>query len=120
MLEFVKRLFRPSPDDADRRRGLRVDAPPDTATVSVDGVPHPLKNWSAHGFLAGPYTGPRIVGDKCVVNLNIRQDPFAIAFAAEVVIVRKDGSDIAGRFVFLPPENKAQVDAYFTFYSRMA
>jgi hypothetical protein len=120
MLEFVKRLFRRSPDDADRRRGLRVEAPRDTATVFVDGVPHPLKNWSAHGFLAGPYTGPRAVGEKCVISLSIRQDPFAIAFATEVVIVRKDGSDIAGRFVFLPPEYKAQVDAYFTFHSRMA
>lgn len=120
MLEFLKQLFRPASTGADRRRGLRVDAPQDTATVSVDGVPHPLKNWSQHGFLAGPYAGQRTVGDKCVVNLNIRQDPFTIAFAAEVVIVRREGDDIAGRFVFLPPENKAQVDAYFAFHSRMA
>lgn len=119
MMDFLKRLFRPSPAGADRRRGLRVEAPQESANISVDGVPYPLKNWSAHGFLAGSYSGPRLVGDKCLVNINIRQNPFVIAFAAEVLIVRREGNDIAGRFVFLPPENMAQVEAYFTFHSRM-
>jgi hypothetical protein len=119
MMGFLKRLFRPSPTGADRRQGLRVEAPKDSAAVSVDGTPYPLKNWSQHGFLASAYAGPRVVGDKCLVNLNIRQDPFAISFAAEAVIVRREGNDLAGRFVFLPPENMAQVEAYFTYHSRM-
>jgi len=119
MMEFLKQLFRPAPTGADRRRGLRVEAPEDTAVISLDGASYPIKNWSTHGFLAGAYSGPRAAGDKCIVSIDIRQDPFAIAFATEVVIVRREGTDLAGRFVSLPPENKAQVDAYFAFHARM-
>jgi hypothetical protein len=119
MMGFLKQLFRPRPTGPDQRRALRVEAPQNSATLSVDGAPYPLKNWSAHGFLASPYSGNRAVGDKCLVNINVMQDPFAITFAAEVVIVRREGSDLAGRFVFLPQENIEQIEAYFAFHSRM-
>jgi hypothetical protein len=119
MMGFWKQFFGPKPTGADRRTGPRIDTPPNAATLSVDGAPYPLKNWSAQGFLASPYEGTRAVGDKCVVNINVQQAPFAITFAAEVVIVRKEAGDLAGRFVFLPPENVAQIEAYFAFHTRM-
>ncbi len=119
MLEFLKQLFRPNPTGSDRRRGLRVEAPQDTAVITLDGASYPIRNWSAHGFLAGAYSGPRAVGDKCRVGIDIRQDPFAIVFSVDVVIVRREGTDLAGRFMSLSPEGKAQVDAYFAFHARM-
>ena len=109
----------PTPTGADRREDPRVEAPPDCAVLSVDGAPYPLKNWSARGFLAEPYDGNLSVGEKCVVNIHVRQEPFDIAFAAEVVIVRKGAGELAGRFVFLPLDNKGQIDAYFAFFAQM-
>ncbi len=118
MIGFLKRLFAPQPTGADRRRDPRIEPPPECALLSVDGTPYRLKNWSAQGFLAS-YDGGRVAGDKCLVNIQIRQAPFDFAFAAEVVIVRKDSGDLAGRFVFLSPDNAAQIDAYFKFYTHM-
>ena len=104
---------------ADRRREPRVKPPPSCGVLSVDGAPHSLKNWSATGFLADSYEGHLAVGQKCFVNFHVRQDPFDIAFAAEVVIVRKDAGELAGRFVFLPSDNKGQIAAYFTHFAHM-
>jgi hypothetical protein len=53
------------------------------------------------------------------VNIHVRQNPFDIAFAAEVEIVRKAGDELAGRFVFLPPDNKGQIEAYFAYFGQM-
>lgn len=71
------------------------------------------------GFLAGSYQGERAVGDTCIVAIDIRQDPFTIVFSTKAVIVRREGDALAGRFVHLPPETADQVEAYFTFHSRM-
>jgi hypothetical protein len=104
---------------AERRSEHRISPPSDCGVVSVGGVPYPLENWSAQGFLADPYTGALGVGSKCVVNIHVIQDPFDIAFAAEAVIVRKDAGELAGRFVFLPPEGKGLMDAYFAYHTQM-
>ncbi|MBM3546084.1 MAG: hypothetical protein FJX54_03965 [Alphaproteobacteria bacterium] len=119
MSSVLSKLFGPKTTTDNRRRDPRVEVPQNTAILSVDGAPYPLKNWSAWGFLAGSYSGNREVGDKCLVNISVKQDPFAIAFAAEVVIVRKESGDLAGRFVFLPPENMAQIEAYFAYHTRV-
>jgi hypothetical protein len=116
-LLFVWRARRPV--KAERRQEPRVSAPRNCAVLSVDGTPYELKNWSQTGFLADPYEGNLAVGQKCVVNIHVRQDPFDIAFAAEVVIVRKGAGELAGRFVFLPSDNKGQIEAYFTYFAQM-
>lgn len=120
MMEFLKRLLGQRPSEPERRRALRVAAPPNSANVSLDGASYPIKNWSMYGFLAGGYAGPLVVGDTCRVSVDIRQEPFVIAFATEVVIMRREGSDMAGRFVSLPTESKSLIDAYFSFHSRVA
>lgn len=107
------------PKEADRRREPRVTAPPNCAVLSVDGAPYSLKNWSATGFLADPYEGNLAVGQKCVVNIHVRQNPFDIAFAAEVVIVRKGEGELAGRFLFLPLDSKSRIDSYFAYFAQM-
>jgi hypothetical protein len=107
------------PAGPERRTEPRIETPSDCGQVSVGGVPYPLRNWSAQGFLAIPYTGNLGVGDKCVVNIHVQQEPFDIAFAAEAVIVRKSAGELAGRFVFLPPEGKGLMDAYFAYHTQM-
>jgi hypothetical protein len=114
---FVWAPIRPTPSD--RRQAPRIAAPPNCAVLSVDGAPYPLKNWSVTGFLADPYEGNLAVGQKCFVNIHVRQDPFDIAFAAEVVIVRKKERELAGRFVFLPSDNRGQIEAYFAYFAQM-
>lgn len=106
---------RPAPlsEPEDRRREPRVEAPPSCAVLSIDGTLYPLKNWSTTGFLAEPYRGNLAVGQRCLVNIHVRQEPFDIAFAAEVVIVRKEAEALAGRFTFLPTDEKGQIEAYF-------
>jgi hypothetical protein len=117
-LRFFRRRS-PEPERTDRRTQQRIEPPSDCGLVSVEGVPYPLRNWSAQGFLANPYNGQLAVGDKCIVNIHVRQEPFDIAFAAEAVIVRKAAGELAGRFVFLPPEGKGLMDAYFAYHTQM-
>jgi hypothetical protein len=103
----------------DRRGAPRVEPPPDCAIVAIEGAAFPLKNWSATGFVADPYRGRLAVGQKCVVSITVRQEPFDIAFAAEALVVRRGAAGLAARFVFPPPDNKGQIDAYFTYHAQM-
>ena len=113
-------FFRPSRKPSiDRRGAPRIAPPPDCAVVTVEGAPYPLKNWSATGFLAEPYQGKLDVGQKCVINIQVRQNPFNIAFGAEALIVRKGARELAGRFIFLPPDDKGQIEAYFAYHAQM-
>ncbi len=117
VLTQVKRFFAAEPAGANRRQAPRVDTPPQCA-VYFDGKAYPLKNWSALGFLAGPYDGGLIVRQRCKLTIHVRQDHFDIEFDAEAIIVRKDAGGLAGRFIFLPPDKKRQIEAYFAFYVR--
>src|SRR5256885_9543126 len=117
VLDQVKRFFAPEPSGANRRQAPRVDTPPECA-IYFDGKSYPLKNWSTLGFLAGPYDGGLIAKQRCKLKVHVRQDSFDIAFDAEAIIVRKDAGGIAGRFIFLPPDKKRQIEAYFAFYIR--
>ena len=118
-LWFFKRGPRRVEETAERRAEPRIEAPANCAVLSVEGAPYPLKNWSTTGFLAQPYEGSLAVGQKCLVNIHVRQDPFDIAFAAEVQIVRKGGGELAGRFTFLPSDEKGQIEAYFAYFGQM-
>src|SRR5258708_39825195 len=115
VLNQVMRFFAPAPAGANRRQAPRIDTPPECA-VFFDGQRYPLRNWSALGFLAGPYDGGLIAKQRCKLKVHVRQDHFDIAFDAEAVIVRVDAVAIAGRFIFLPPDKKRQIEAYFAHY----
>ena len=115
VLTQMKRFFAPEPQGANRRQAPRIDTPPE-CSVFFDGKRYPLRNWSTLGFLAGPYDGSLIVKQRCKLKVHVRQEQFDIAFEAEAVIVRKDSGGIAGRFIFLPPDKKRQIESYFAFY----
>jgi hypothetical protein len=119
VLGQVKRFFGAQPAGANRRQAPRVDTPPECA-VFFDGKRYALKNWSTLGFLAGPYDGSLIVKQRCKLRVHVRQDQFDIEFDAEAIVVRKDAGGIAGRFIFLPPDKKRQIEAYFAHYIRAA
>jgi hypothetical protein len=116
---FAVRQMLPARERREQRRAARVDPPPDSALLSIAGVAYPLKNWSAGGFLAEAPGLAIAVGQRCIVNIQVRQNPFEIGFAAEVEIVRKSEGEVAGRFVFLSPDNKEQIEAYFTYFGQM-
>jgi len=109
----------PALQGSDRRRAPRIEPPRDCAVLSIEGSPFPLKNWSVSGFLAEAYDGPLSIGQRSFVNFHVRQNPFDIAFAAEVEVVRRGAGELAGRFVFLPPDNKGQIEAYFAYFGQM-
>ncbi|MBI1774215.1 MAG: hypothetical protein HYR63_02605 [Proteobacteria bacterium] len=116
VLDQVKRFFAPEVGGANRRQAPRVDTPPECA-VFFDGKRFPLKNWSTLGFLAGPYDGDLIAKQRCKLKIHVRQETFDIAFDAEAIIVRTDASGIAGRFIFLPPDKKRQIEGYFAHFA---
>ena len=116
VIDQVKRFFAPAATGANRRQAPRIDTPPECA-VFFDGQRYPLKNWSTLGFLAGPYDGGLIIKQRCKLKVHVRQGQFDIAFDAEAIIVRRDAAGIAGRFIFLPPEKKRQIEAYFAFFA---
>jgi len=103
---------------ADRRQAPRVAVPPECA-IRIGSHSFPLLNWSALGFIAGPYSGSLVPTQRFRLSVKVRQDHFEIDFNAEAVVVRIDATGIAGRFVFLPPEKKRQIEAYFAFYRRV-
>ncbi|MBI1775967.1 MAG: hypothetical protein HYR63_11530 [Proteobacteria bacterium] len=99
------------------RQAPRVPTPPQ-CVVKIDSKIYPLRNWSTLGFLAGSYEGDLIVKQRIKLAIAVRQDHFNIAFDAEAVVVRIEGGEIAGRFIFLQPEKRREIEAYFVHYAR--
>ncbi len=80
----------------ERRSEPRVDL--DRATVRLEDRVYPLKNWSAHGFLAGSYGGELKVGDKVEIRVSVPFVGVAREFSglARVVRVDEDRAEIGG------------------------
>ena len=55
----------------ERRRQIRLRIRGDSY-VRIDGRDVPLINWSEGGFLAGPYAGALVPGQKAVVRIVVR------------------------------------------------
>lgn len=64
-------LSRPKTPAVERRRQLRLRTRGDSY-VRIDGRDVPLINWSEEGFLAGPYAGGLIAGQKAMVRIVVR------------------------------------------------
>jgi hypothetical protein len=116
MLSALKSLIGKTGGAADeRRQSPRVAVPPE-CQIRIGTKSYPLRNWSTSGFIAGPYDGDLGVKQRFKLTVAVRQDHFNIEFDAEAVVVRIDASGLAARFVFLPPAQKRQIEAYFAFY----
>lgn len=93
-------LSRPSTPAVERRRQPRLRARGDSF-VRIEGRDVALINWSEEGFLAGPYAGGLIAGQKAMMRIVVRDfhdraGKLDLELAA--VIKRIDGRGIAGRF----------------------
>lgn len=98
----------------ERRSEPRVDL--DRATVRLEDRVYPLKNWSAHGFLAGSYDGELKVGDKVEIRVSVPFVGVAREFSglARVVRVDEDRAEIVGYMEAMGAEWSSEaLDAYF-------
>lgn len=97
-------LSRPRTPEVERRRQPRLRARGDSF-VRIEGRTVALVNWSEDGFLAGPYVGGLIPGQKATVRMVVHDyhdKDGKLDVPLTAVIKRIDGRGIAGRF--LAPE----------------
>lgn len=102
------------PKSKERRSELRINL--DRATVRLEGGVYPLKNWSAHGALAGSYGGELKVGDKVEIRISVPFVGVAREFSglARVVRVDEDRAEVAGFMEVVGEEwSSDALDAYF-------
>jgi hypothetical protein len=117
MLTAIKEFLgrQPAASGAERRQAPRVAVPPE-CVIRIGSRSYQLLNWSVLGFIAGSYTGSLAPKQRFKLSVKVRQDHFDIDFDAEALVVRIDATGIAARFLFLPPDKKRQIEAYFAFY----
>lgn len=92
-------LSRPETPAVERRRQRRISVRGDSY-ARVDGRDIPLVNWSEEGFLAGPYSGGLIPGQRANVRLVVRDyhdRDGMLDLLLTVVIKRIDGHGVAAR-----------------------
>jgi len=109
-------LSRPRTPTVERRRQPRLRVRGDSF-VRIEGRDVPLINWSEDGFLASPYSGGLIAGQRAAVRLVVRDyhdRTGMLDIELTVVIKRIDGRGIAARF-YSPDRYKRQ--ALKTFYA---
>jgi hypothetical protein len=81
---------------SEKRSEPRVEV--NRATIHLEGRAYPLKNWSAHGFLAASYAGELKAGDEVEVGIAV---PFVGTMRefegkARVIRVDEERGEIAG------------------------
>lgn len=84
--------------------------------MRIDGRDVPLINWSEEGFLAGPYAGSLIAGQKATVRIVVRyyhDRTGTLDLELKVLIKRVSSPGIAARFQ-APERYKLQaLQAYY-------
>ncbi|MDF1791395.1 MAG: hypothetical protein P1U88_05760 [Thalassobaculaceae bacterium] len=93
-------LSRPTTPPVERRRQPRLRARGDSF-VRIESRDVALINWSEEGFLAGPYAGGLIAGQKAAVRIvvhDFHDRSGKLDLELTVVIKRIDGRGIAARF----------------------
>lgn len=102
-------LSRPRTPTVERRRQARLRVRGDSF-VRIEGRDVALINWSEDGFLAGPYAGGLIAGQKAAVRIVVHDyhdRAGKLDLELTVVIKRIDGRGIAARF-YAPERYKRQ------------
>ena len=115
MLHQVKEWIESGAKLFERRGVERVDTPIE-CFVTIDGRQHPLKNWSATGFLAGPYDGDLKENRGITVRIAIRHEQHDFVLDARAVVVRRDAGGLAARFIAIPPQSQKLMDDYFSHF----
>lgn len=108
-------LSRPKTPDVERRRQFRL-RPRGDSFVRIDGRDVPLLNWSEEGFLAGPYAGALIAGQKAVVRIVVRDyhdRTGTLDLELPVVIKRIGRPGIAGRFAAPERYKRQALQSYY-------
>ncbi len=93
-------LSRPQTPAVERRRQTRIPVRGDSY-VRVEGRDLALLNWSEDGFLAGPYAGGLIPGQRATAHLVVRDyhdRDGGLEVAVTVVVKRIDSRGLAARF----------------------
>src|SRR6478609_261095 len=81
-----------------RRMAYRVTAP---AVVTMQGRAFRTKDWSTGGFATDEYDGPARPGDRIRVGFAVDFQGFAVSFAGEARVARRDREHLAAEFLRL-------------------
>lgn len=109
-------LSRPRTPEIERRRQPRLRARGDSF-VRIESRDVALINWSEDGFLAGPYAGGLIAGQKAAVRIvvhDFHDRSGKLDLELTVVINRIDGRGIAGRFYSPDRYKRLALKDYYT------
>ena len=112
-------LSRPQTPAVERRRQPRLKVRGDSY-ARIDGRDVAVLNWSEDGFLAGPYAGGLIPGQRASVRLVVRDfhdREGTLDVSLTVVVKRIDSRGLAARF-YQPERYKRLM--LKDFYSRKA
>lgn len=108
-------LSRPRTPAVERRRQPRLRVRGDSF-VRIEGRDVPLVNWSEDGFLAGPYAGGLIAGQRAAARLVVRDYHDRVGgldLELNVVIKRIDGRGIAAKFHAPERYKRRALQAYY-------
>ena len=81
-----------------RRMAYRVTAP---AMATIQGRGYRTKDWSTGGFSTEEYDGPARPGDRVRIGFAVDFQGFAVSFAGEARVARRDGKRLAAEFIRL-------------------
>src|SRR4051794_14018068 len=81
-----------------RRMAYRVTAP---AIATIQGRGYRTKDWSTGGFSTDEYDGPARPGDRVRIGFAVDFQGFAVSFAGEARVVRREGQHLAAEFIRL-------------------
>ena len=99
--------------EKDRRREQREEV--DDGSVEIDGHIYPVKNWSAHGFMAKPCDVDCNIGDHLDVKIAIRFAIEKIEFRCRAIVVRLDKKkqELGAAIIMLDDAAQLAVTSHF-------
>lgn len=94
----------------ERRRALRL--PERLATVNIEGISYPLRNWNQFGFMVAPYVGNQKIGFRIKVRMVIPFDGRPVGISADAKIVRLDTrrQELAAEFIDVDAKTRQLLD----------
>ncbi len=102
-----------SATEKNRRRDPREEV--DDGSVEIGGRTYPVKNWSAHGFMAKPCDVKCNIADQLDTTFTLRFDNEEIEFSCNAIVVRidKKSQELAAAFVMLNDVARMAITNHF-------